>query len=51
MRRRDFLALLAGVLGPRTLRAQQKTMPVIGFLALCLARPVLRRMWPRSARD
>jgi ABC-type uncharacterized transport system substrate-binding protein len=32
MRRRDFLALLAGVLGPITLRAQQKAMPVIGFL-------------------
>jgi putative ABC transport system substrate-binding protein len=32
MRRRDFLILLAGVLVPNAVRAQQKPMPVIGYL-------------------
>jgi putative ABC transport system substrate-binding protein len=39
MRRRDFLALLAGVLGPTPSRAQQKPMPVIGFLGSTSPRP------------
>jgi putative ABC transport system substrate-binding protein len=37
MRRRELLLLLVGaVIAPRTLRAQQKTMPVIGYLSLAL---------------
>jgi putative tryptophan/tyrosine transport system substrate-binding protein len=36
MRRRDLIILLAGVMGgwPSVLRAQQKAMPVIGYLSL-----------------
>ena len=32
MRRRELLLLLGGALVPHTLRAQQKAMPVIGYL-------------------
>jgi len=49
MRRRELLLLVGGaVIGPRALRAQQKAMPVVGYLGL--HRPV-RNLSPLSARD
>src|SRR5262245_2771905 len=40
MRRRELMLLLGGAItGARVVRAQQKTMPVIGFLASTSPRP------------
>ena len=53
MRRRNFLTVLAGAIGglPTALRAQQKAMPVIGYLSASNAPSSLNEpFWPRSVR-
>ena len=52
MRRRELMFLVLGgaMATARTARAQQKAMPVIGFLGSPVARPICTRLSPRSAR-
>ncbi len=53
MKRRELMLLLGGAwrrLRLVALRAQQKAMPVVGFLSVRLARTVCTALLPRSAR-
>ena len=52
MRRRELLLLVGGAMtAPRTLRAQQKAMPVIGFLGGASPGPNAPFVVARSTRD
>jgi hypothetical protein len=50
MRRREFVLVLGGALtAARSLRAQQKAVPVVGYLNS--ASPGPAAPWPHSVRD
>jgi hypothetical protein len=48
--RRELLLLSGALTAARTLRAQQKAMPVIGYLNSASPGPAART-WPHSATD